>query len=235
MIIFPAIDIKDNKCVRLEQGNFNKMVSYSENPLDIAKQWEASGAEYIHLVDLDGAKSQSDKNFKTVEKIINTIKIPVQIGGGIRDYKRAETLINIGADRIIIGTAAITNPSLLDELSQKYASRTAVSIDAINGRVAIDGWQNISESNILSICRYMELKGIKHLICTDITKDGMLNGPNIEMYRELKTKTNLNIIASGGVSSALDIKKLKALNIYGAIVGKALYEERFKLEEVLKC
>lgn len=235
MIIFPAIDIKDNKCVRLEQGNFNKLTSYSENPLEVAKQWEAKGAEYIHLVDLDGAKSQSDKNYKTIETIVNKINLPVQVGGGIRDYQRAESLLELGVDRIIIGTAAVKNPNLLDMLSDKYASRTAVSIDAVDGRVAVDGWQEISESNILSICSYMELKGIKHLICTDITKDGMLSGPNFELYKELKINTNLNIIASGGVSSIADLKKLKKLDIYGAIIGKALYEGKFKLEEALKC
>lgn len=235
MIIFPAIDIKDNKCVRLEQGNFNKLTSYSENPLEVAKQWEAKGAEYIHLVDLDGAKSQSDKNYKTIETIVNKINLPVQVGGGIRDYQRAESLLELGVDRIIIGTAAVKNPNLLDMLSDKYASRTAVSIDAVDGRVAVDGWQEISESNILSICSYMELKGIKHLICTDITKDGMLSGPNFELYKELKINTNLNIIASGGVASISDLKKLKKLDIYGAIIGKALYEGKFKLKEALKC
>lgn len=235
MIIFPAIDIKDNKCVRLEQGNFNKLTSYSENPLEVAKQWEAKGAEYIHLVDLDGAKSQSDKNYKTIETIVNKINLPVQVGGGIRDYQRAESLLELGVDRIIIGTAAVKNPNLLDMLSDKYASRTAVSIDAVDGRVAVDGWQEISESNILSICSYMELKGIKHLICTDITKDGMLSGPNFELYKELKINTNLNIIASGGVASISDLKKLKKLDIYGAIIGKALYEGKVKLKEALKC
>lgn len=235
MIIFPAIDIKDNKCVRLEQGNFNKLTSYSENPLEIAKQWEAKGAEYIHLVDLDGAKSQSDKNHNIIKSVVNGVNIPVQVGGGIRDYQRAESLLALGVDRIIIGTAAVKNPNLLDMLSKKYASRTAVSIDAVDGRVAVDGWQEISESNILSICSYMELKGIKHLICTDITKDGMLSGPNFELYRELRKNTSLNIIASGGVSSIADLEKLRKLDIYGAIIGKALYEGKFKLEEALKC
>lgn len=235
MIIFPAIDIKDNKCVRLEQGNFNKLTSYSENPLEIAKQWEAKGAEYIHLVDLDGAKSQSDKNHNIIKSVVNGVNIPVQVGGGIRDYQRAESLLALGVDRIIIGTAAVKNPNLLDVLSKKYASRTAVSIDAVDGRVAVDGWQEISESNILSICSYMELKGIKHLICTDITKDGMLSGPNFELYRELSKNTSLNIIASGGVSSIADLEKLRKLDIYGAIIGKALYEGKFKLEEALKC
>lgn len=235
MIIFPAIDIKDNKCVRLEQGNFNKLTSYSENPLEVAKQWEAQGAEYIHIVDLDGAKSQSDKNFKTIETIINSVNIKLQLGGGIRSIQSAETLLNMGIDRIILGTAAVKNPLLLDDLSEKFCLRIAVSIDAIDGRVAVDGWQEISESNILSICKYMELKGIKTLICTDISKDGMLSGPNFELYKDLKANTNLDIIASGGIATLSDIKKLKTLDIYGTIVGKALYEGIFKLEEALKC
>jgi phosphoribosylformimino-5-aminoimidazole carboxamide ribotide isomerase len=233
MILFPAIDIKDNKCVRLTQGKFELMNVYSDDPVDMAKKWESLGAEYLHVVDLDGAKDEGFHNRKSIEKIANSIKIPMQTGGGIRNGERIKNLIEMGVERAIVGTMAIENQELLTHLAAVYKEHLAVSIDAFKGKVATRGWQDVGNVDSIEICKFLESIGIKTLVYTDISKDGMLSGPNFEIYEELSRKTKLDIIASGGVTSIDDIKKLNSMNMYGAIIGKALYDNKLDFKEAL--
>ncbi|NYB75643.1 1-(5-phosphoribosyl)-5-[(5-phosphoribosylamino)methylideneamino]imidazole-4-carboxamide isomerase [Sedimentibacter hydroxybenzoicus DSM 7310] len=234
MILFPAIDIKDNQCVRLTQGKFDQVNVYSADPVEMAKKWESMGARYLHVVDLDGAKSEGFQNKKSIEKIIKSIKIPVQIGGGIRNEERIKELLNAGAQRVIVGTMAIEQQELLTELAAVYKEHLAVSIDALNGKVATRGWQDVADVDSIDLCKLLESIGIKHVVYTDISKDGMLSGPNFHIYEELSQKTGINIIASGGVTTLDDIRKLNSMNLYGAIIGKALYDNRLDFKEALR-
>ncbi len=233
MILFPAIDIKDNKCVRLTQGKFELMNVYSDDPVEMAKKWESLGAEYLHVVDLDGAKDEGFHNRKSIEKIAKSIKIPMQTGGGIRNGVRIKNLLEIGIERAIVGTMAIENQELLTELASIYKEHLAVSIDAFKGKVATRGWQDVGNVDSIEICKFLERIGIRTLVYTDISKDGMLSGPNFEIYEELSQKTKLDIIASGGVTSIDDIKRLNSMNMYGAIIGKALYDNKLDFKEAL--
>jgi len=234
MILLPAIDIKDNKCVRLTQGKFDKLVVYSDDPGEMAKKWESMGAEYLHVVDLDGAKNEGFQNRRSIEKIAKSISIPMQAGGGIRSEERVKDLINIGVDRVIVGTMAIENRELLTKLVKNYKDHIAVSIDALKGKVATRGWQRVENVDSIEMCKVLESMGIKTIVYTDISKDGMLSGPNFDIYKELSTKTIINIIASGGVTTLEDIKKLREMNLYGAIIGKALYDGRLDFKDALK-
>ena len=233
MILFPAIDIKDNKCVRLTQGNFDLMNVYSGDPVEMAKKWESLGAEYLHVVDLDGAKNESFQNRKSIEKIVKSIKIPMQTGGGIRSGERIKNLLEIGVERAIVGTMAVENQKLLTELALIYKEHLAVSIDAFKGKVATRGWQDVGNIDSIDICKFLESIGIKTLVYTDISKDGMLSGPNFEIYEKLSSETNLDIIASGGVTTLEDIKKLNNMKMYGTIIGKALYDDKLDFREAL--
>ena len=188
MILFPAIDIKDNKCVRLTQGKFDKVEVYSDDPAEMAKKWEAMGAGYLHVVDLDGAKNEGFQNRKSIEKIAKAISIPMQTGGGIRSEERIKDLLNVGVNRVIVGTMAIENIGLLTELVKNYKDHIAVSIDALNGKVATRGWQTVGNVDSIKICTVLESIGIKTIVYTDISKDGMLSGPNFDIYRELSEK-----------------------------------------------
>jgi len=234
MILFPAIDIKDNKCVRLTQGKFDKVNVYSDDPVEMAKKWESMGAEYIHVVDLDGAKTEGFQNRKSIERIVKSIKIPMQTGGGIRSEERIKNLIDLGVKRVIVGTIAIENQGLLKELTKIYKEHIVVSIDAYMGKVAVRGWQDVGDTDSVEICKFLEQIGIKTLVYTDISKDGMLNGPNFDIYKELSQKTNLDIIASGGVTTLSDIEKLNDMKMYGAIIGKALYDNKLDFKDALK-
>ncbi|WP_326911246.1 1-(5-phosphoribosyl)-5-[(5-phosphoribosylamino)methylideneamino]imidazole-4-carboxamide isomerase [Sedimentibacter sp. MB31-C6] len=233
MILFPAIDIKDNKCVRLSQGKFETVNVYSNDPVEMAKKWESIGAEYLHIVDLDGAKDEGFQNRKSIEKIANSINIPMQTGGGIRSEDRIKSLINLGIKRVIVGTMAVENQDLLKELVIKYNEKIAVSIDAYNGKVATRGWQTVGNVDSIEICNFLENIGIKTLVYTDISKDGMLSGPNFKVYEKLIKQTTINIIASGGVTTIKDIEKLSSMNLYGAIIGKALYDNKLNFKEAL--
>lgn len=234
MILFPAIDIKDNKCVRLTQGKFDQVNVYSDDPVEMAKKWESMGAEYLHVVDLDGAKDEGFQNRKSIEKIAKSIKIPMQTGGGIRSEERIKNLIDLGVSRVIVGTMAVENQELLKEITAIYKDYIAVSIDAYKGKVATRGWQNVGDVDSIDICKFLESICIKTLVYTDISKDGMLSGPNFDIYKELSNKTNLNIIASGGVTTLSDIKKLNEMNMYGAIIGKALYDNKLDFKDAQK-
>lgn len=225
MILLPAIDILDGKCVRLRQGDYDLQSVYHEDPVVMAKQWKEKGAKALHIVDLNGAKEGSLKNLPVIESILEEAGLPIQIGGGIRNMKTVKLLLSRGVQRVILGTAALEDPDFLDEALHAFGEKIAVSIDTNKGFVALQGWLKISEVRGLDFAEILERKGLKTLIYTDILKDGMLQGPNFSMYRELKSNTGLNIIASGGVSTPEDVKKLGEMDLYGAIVGRALYED----------
>ena len=234
MIIFPAIDIKDKKCVRLTQGHFDKVNVYGEDPSLMAKKWADDGAEFIHVVNLNGSRDEIGINDETLSKVAKSVDVPIQVGGGIRDEKRVKELLDLGINRVIVGTMAIENKELLKELIEKYkADKIVVSIDAKNGKVATHGWEKVSDIDSVDLCKELEQIGVKTIVYTDISKDGMLEGPNFDIYKELSQKTSLDIIASGGVTSIDDVKRLLDMNMYGAIIGKALYDNRIDLKEVL--
>ena len=234
MIIFPAIDIKDKKCVRLTQGDFDKVNVYGEDPSLMAKKWADYGAEFIHVVNLNGSRNEIGINDETLAKVAKSVDVPIQVGGGIRDEKRVKELLDLGINRVIVGTMAIENKELLKELIEKYkAEKIVVSIDAKNGKVATHGWEKVSDIDSVDLCKELEQIGVKTIVYTDISKDGMLEGPNFDIYKELSQKTSLDIIASGGVTSIDDVKRLLDMNMYGAIIGKALYDNRIDLKEVL--
>lgn len=234
MNIYPAIDIKNGKCVRLKQGKFDEVTIYNENPVEAAKEWEQKGASYLHVVDLDGALEGSSVNIETIAKICSVVSIPVQTGGGIRKMKHIEEKIAAGVNRVIIGTAAVKNPSLVKEAVEKFgADAIVVGIDAKDGMVAIEGWEKVSGKSAVELTLEMKEFGVKTIVYTDISKDGMLSGPNIESTKDLVEQTGLDIIASGGVSSMKDLEELSTIRVEGAIIGKALYHGAIKLEDVV--
>ncbi len=232
MIIFPAIDLKDEKCVRLEQGDYNKVEVFSENPIAMAKSFEAKGAKFLHMVDLDGAKEGSQKNFDVIKNVREAINIPIQVGGGIRDEDRIKKLLDLGVDRVILGTVAVENQEFLKEMIDRYGDKIAVSVDAKDGRVATRGWIEDSGVDAIEFVGKLEEYGLKTLVFTDISKDGMMEGTNLDLYKELN-KYNIDIIASGGVSRKYDIEELLKIDVYGAIVGKAIYAGALDLEEII--
>ncbi|MEF9918127.1 MAG: 1-(5-phosphoribosyl)-5-[(5-phosphoribosylamino)methylideneamino]imidazole-4-carboxamide isomerase [Eubacterium sp.] len=234
MIIFPAIDIKNGKCVRLQQGVKDAETIYFENPLEVAKKWEATGAEYLHLVDLDGAFEGKPKNLEIIKEIVNTLNIPVELGGGIRTVEIAEMYINIGVQRIIIGTQAVKDLNFIEKLLSLYDEKVCVSIDAKDGIVCTEGWVESSNLEALELAGSLEKLGLSTLVYTDISKDGMMNGPNFNMLEILNANLNMDIIASGGVAGPDHLDRLKAMNLYGAITGKALYEGTINLSDYLK-
>jgi len=234
MIIFPAIDIKNGQCVRLRQGSFQDMLVYSEMPIKIAKQWEAAGASFIHIVDLDGALLGHSVNDEVISAIVSEVKIPVQVGGGIRTIKDIENKLNLGVERVIIGTKAVKDPAFIKEAINTFgADKIVIGIDAKDGMVAIEGWEVISSYQATALALEMKKCGVKTIVYTDITKDGMLQGPNITHTKEMVDITGLNIIASGGVSSLKDLEMLYEINVYGVIMGKALYENRIDLKTAI--
>ncbi len=232
MIIFPAIDLKDEKCVRLEQGDYNKVEVFSEDPIAMAKSFETKGAKFLHMVDLDGAKEGSQKNFDVIKNVREAINIPIQVGGGIRDEDRIKKLIDLGVDRVILGTVAVENQEFLKEMIDRYGDKIAVSVDAKDGRVATRGWIEDSGVDAIEFVGKLEQYGLKTLVFTDISKDGMMEGTNLDLYKELN-KYNIDIIASGGVSRKYDIEELLKIDVYGAIVGKAIYAGALDLEEII--
>lgn len=235
MIIFPAIDILDGQCVRLIQGDYNQESVYSNSPVDMAKQWEEKGAEFIHIVDLDGAKSGNSTNKDVIQKIAQTVNIPVQVGGGIRSLEIIDAHINNGVNRVIIGTAAIQDPDFLKAAVEKYGDKIVVSLDARNGFIATDGWTDTSEVKALDLVKDLEKIGVKTIVYTDIAKDGMLQGPNLDEQKTINEATTIDVIASGGVTTKKDVENLQALNMYGAIIGKALYDGKLEFESVVEA
>ena len=234
MNIIPAIDLIGGQAVRLVKGDYDKVTVYSDDPAAVAESFERAGAKYLHVVDLDGAKDGTTANFETIKKIIGKTDLSVEVGGGIRTLERVRQYIDIGVDRVIIGTAAVTDPDFLREAVKLYGEKIVVGVDIKDGFVAIKGWLEISELSCKEFCKKLEDLGVKTIICTDISKDGMMSGTNRELYRELYDEFELNIIASGGVSSMEDIAVLSNMGLFGAIVGKAIYTGAIELSDAIK-
>lgn len=234
MKLFPAIDLYDGKAVRLLKGDYNNMTVYSENPLEIARDFESKGAKHIHIVDLEGARDGTTPNIDIVESIAKNTSLFCEIGGGIRNLETVEKYLNKGVDRVILGTAAVNDQSFLEEALEKYGDKIAVGVDIKDGFVAIKGWTEASEYSCFDFCEKMQKLGVKTLICTDISKDGAMKGTNRELYKTLSEKYNMDITASGGVSDIEDIKALRDMNLYGAIIGKAYYIGAIDLKEALE-
>ncbi len=234
MKIFPAIDLYEKKAVRLLKGDYNKLTVFSENPLEVARDFEKCGAKYVHLVDLEGAKSGGTPNIDVVRKIANETSLFTEIGGGIRNMDTLRTYLENGVDRVILGTSAVLDEEFLKTALQEYGERIAVGVDIKDGYVAIKGWVEKSEWQFFDFMKRMEELGVKTVICTDISRDGAMQGTNLSLYRQMCEKFSVNIIASGGVSSLNDIIELKNMNIYGAIIGKAYYTGAIDLKEALE-
>lgn len=234
MQIYPAIDLKNGQCVRLKQGRFDDVTSYGDDPVQRAKIWEQAGATYIHVVDLDGARTGNSYNLEAIKKIVSAVNVPVQTGGGIRSMRDIEQRIDAGVSRVIIGTAAVNNPELVKEAVRVYGDKIAVGIDASKGMVATDGWEKISDVPAIVLCKKMAEIGVKTVVYTDISKDGMMSGPNIESTKELVEQSGINIIASGGVSTMSDLEGVESINAQGVIIGKALYQGTLDLKEVIE-
>ena len=233
MILYPAIDIFDGKCVRLSQGKFDQATVYFDDPLDAAKKWADLGAKWLHVVDLNGAKEGNPVNLKPIEQIMTGIDLPVQIGGGIRNQDTAEIFLTMGAGRIVLGSVAIEDPDLVEILCVKYEDRIAVGIDAKNGMVAIHGWSDVSDKEAVPLAQHFEGIGVGTIIYTDISRDGMMTGPNWEGLEKMAHSVGVHLVASGGISSMEDVKKLKGMDMGGAILGRALYENKIDLKEAL--
>ncbi|MDI3535837.1 MAG: phosphoribosylformimino-5-aminoimidazole carboxamide ribotide isomerase [Eubacteriaceae bacterium] len=234
MIILPAIDLKNGKCVRLLQGQKDAETVYFNDPVEVALKWQSKGAKYLHLVDLDGAFDGTPKNKALIKQIVDALDIPVELGGGIRNLEIAKDYIDAGVSRIIIGTQAVKDLSFIETLLSLYDEKVCVSIDAKNGLVCTEGWVESSNLEALELASSLERLGLSTLVYTDISKDGMMSGPNFEMLDVLNSHLNMDIIASGGISSTADVLKAKEMNLYGAIIGKALYEETIDLEKLIK-
>lgn len=234
MKLFPAIDLYDKKAVRLFKGDYNEMTVYSENPIEIARDFEKCGAECVHIVDLEGARSGTTPNLDIVKQIATETSLFCEIGGGIRNMDTVEKYIESGVDRVILGTAAVTDTEFLKSALAKYKSKIAVGVDIKDGYVAIKGWTEKSRYSCFEFCKTMQDLGVETLICTDISKDGAMNGTNRELYKELSERFSLNITASGGVSTLDDVKTLSDMKLYAAIIGKAYYIGAIDLKEVLE-
>ncbi len=234
MIIYPAIDLYEGKAVRLFKGDYNEMTVYSDNPLEIAADFQRCGADHIHMVDLEGAKFGTTPNFEVVKKVKDNTDLFVEIGGGIRSMDVIEKYVEAGIDRVILGTAAVSSEGFVKKAVEKYGERIAVGIDIKDGFVAIKGWTEKSELEAFAFAKQMQDIEVKTLICTDISKDGAMQGTNHELYRELSEKFSMQIIASGGVSSLDDVKKLASLEIHGAIIGKAYYTGAIDIKEAVE-
>jgi phosphoribosylformimino-5-aminoimidazole carboxamide ribotide isomerase len=233
MRLIPAIDLIDGKCVRLSEGDYATKKVYSENPLEMAKKFEASGIEFLHLVDLDGAKQGRIINSKILESIASQTNLHVDFGGGLRTDEDVRIAFESGAAQITGGSIAVNQPEIFESWLNQYGKNAIIlGADCKNRKIATNGWLATSETDVLSFIASYQQKGISNVICTDVSKDGMLAGPSIELYEEILTNTNIALIASGGVSSMSDLVKLKAIGCEGAIIGKALYENKLTLKEL---
>lgn len=234
MKLFPAIDLYDGKAVRLYKGDYNEMTVYSENPIEIARDFERLGAECIHIVDLEGARDGTTPNLEIVKQIANETSLFCEIGGGIRNMQTVETYINCGVDRVILGTAAVNDIEFTSSAVKRYGEKIAVGVDVKDGYVAIKGWTEKSAYSCFEFCRMMQELGVKTIICTDVSKDGAMRGTNRELYKELSERFSVDVTASGGVSSLEDVRALRELGLYGAIIGKAYYIGAIDLKEALE-
>ncbi len=232
MLIIPAIDIKNGKCVRLIQGDFNKEKIYNDNPVKVAKVWQSKGAKIVHIVDLDGAKNGALDNIEVIKDILQTVTIPIQIGGGIRNKESIDKLLGLGVSKVVLGTIIFEDEELFKELISQYPTQIIVSLDAKNGVLMKNGWLDSTDKNLIETAKRLEKLGVKRFIYTDVTKDGTLTSPNYESVESLLENINIPVIIAGGISNVSDIQKLKDIGVEGVIVGKALYEGRINLEEV---
>ena len=233
MYIFPAIDLYAGKAVRLYKGDYAQMTVYSETPIEIARDFEAAGARFIHMVDLEGARDGSTPNLSVVADVVQNTSLFVEIGGGIRDMDTVEKYLSAGVSRVILGTAAVNNEAFLREAVAKHGKRIAVGADVKDGYIAIKGWLEQSAYTLEAFMEKMQALGVRTVICTDISKDGAMKGTNRELYRDLSRKFSMDIVASGGVSDMEDILALTAMNLYGAIIGKAYYTGAIDLAEAI--
>jgi phosphoribosylformimino-5-aminoimidazole carboxamide ribotide isomerase len=236
MIIFPAIDIRGGRCVRLTQGRFDKEIVFADNPADMAERWSKAGAEYLHVVDLDGALAGTSRNLDAIENILVHANMPVQVGGGIRTLENIERLLSLGVARVILGSVAVKNPNLVTEACINFPGQIVVGIDAKDGEVAVEGWGVRGGMRALELAQKMAQVGVEHIVFTDIARDGNLSGVNVEATAQMAMSSGVKIIASGGVASLEDIKMLKKyedLGIEGCIIGKAIYTGAIDLAEVL--
>ncbi|WP_027644020.1 1-(5-phosphoribosyl)-5-[(5-phosphoribosylamino)methylideneamino]imidazole-4-carboxamide isomerase [Enterocloster clostridioformis] len=235
MQLYPAIDMKNGQCVRLRQGAFKDITIYSDAPEKVAAHWQEKGASFLHLVDLDGALAGHSVNEEVIRRIADTVSIPIEIGGGIRSGEAVERMLGLGVRRVVIGTKAVEHPEFLRDMVRKFGEEAIVAgVDAKDGMVAVEGWEKVSSLTAQDLCLTMKEYGVRHIVYTDISRDGMLSGPNVEATRKLTEETGLDIIASGGVSCMEDLKRLHEAGIRGVIIGKALYENRIDLAEAVR-
>ena len=236
MILFPAIDIRNGRCVRLTEGKFECETVFAEDPAEMAVRWADAGAEYLHVVDLDGALAGQSSNTEVIKRILAKVKMPVQVGGGIRTLANIENMLALGVSRVILGSVAVRDPELVREACQKFPGQVVVGIDAKNGEVAVEGWGIGGGVGAIALAKKMAAVGVEHIIFTDISRDGMLSGVNVEATAELAKASGVKVIASGGVSSLADLKALQvheADGIEGCIIGKAIYTGALDLKEAL--
>ena len=235
MQLYPAIDMKNGKCVRLTQGLFDNVKVYGDSPADMAKLWVSQGATFLHLVDLDGALAGHSVNESAIRAIVQQVDVPVELGGGLRSIEAVKSMLDLGVSRCIIGTKAAERPEFIRELVEAFGpERIVAGVDAKEGMVAVDGWERTSEMTASDLCLKMKEYGVQHIVYTDISRDGMLSGPNVTYTKMLTEKTGLDVIASGGVSCMEDLDMLYENGISGVIIGKALYENKIHLTEALK-
>ena len=235
MYIYPAIDLYGGKAVRLFKGDYAQMTVYSDDPVSVAKDFAAAGASHIHLVDLEGAKIGRPANLETIAKVVETTGLFAEVGGGIRDMETVDSYLSIGVSRVILGTAAVKDPEFLQAALAKYSGKIAVGVDLKDGFVAIKGWTETSDLKAEDFFAQMQNLGIKTIICTDISRDGAMKGTNRELYRDLSAKFDIDLIASGGVSSMEDVKALAEMKLHGAIIGKAYYIGAVDLKEAVEA
>ena len=234
MILFPAIDLYEGRAVRLYKGDYAQMTVYNENPVAVAEDFRSAGATHAHLVDLEGARSGETPNLATVCRIKERCGLFCEIGGGIRSLSVVDTYLSAGVDRVILGTAALKDPAFLSAALEKHGARIAVGVDIKDGRVAVKGWTETSKTDAFEFCRRLEQLGVATVICTDISRDGAMQGTNHELYRQLSEEFSMQFIASGGVSSLSDVRRLAAQGLYGAIIGKAYYTGDIDLKQAIE-
>ncbi|HEX6688538.1 MAG TPA: 1-(5-phosphoribosyl)-5-[(5-phosphoribosylamino)methylideneamino]imidazole-4-carboxamide isomerase [Solirubrobacterales bacterium] len=238
MILYPAIDIRGGQAVRLLQGDYERETTYDADPVDAAKRWANEGAEFLHVVDLDGARAGEPRNLEAIERIAAAVSCPIQVGGGLRDPQSVRAILEAGAERVVIGTAALRDPEFLDATIEAHGHRIVVSVDARAGRVALDGWTKSGEKNVVDAVAALSKRGAARFLCTAIEVDGTMEGPAIDQLTEIATATSSQIIASGGVGELSHLESLASsmpANVEGAIVGRALYEQRFTVVEAIEA